>query len=144
MWPWMQGVVADDSSPGDECQAFVSGRYAEFASVRRRPVPVWAWVNTLAHGSEQDLATLASGPSDVPWWCHRRDRNFGRAISYLADVLLGDVLVTGTALATIQRSILEPLESRLIDEERAWELTPERLIGVVLACLRGHPSSKRW
>ena len=51
---WEQEFVA-------ECEAFLSGHSAQWLADANRPVPVWAWVNALAHGSDDDITALAVG-----------------------------------------------------------------------------------
>lgn len=49
-----------------ECEAFLAGRYAQYLDTKNLRVPDWAWLNVLAHGSQDDIATLASGNSPPP------------------------------------------------------------------------------
>jgi hypothetical protein len=49
------------------CEAFVNGRYAELLIEHERAVPVWAWVNRLAHGTDSQLReTVTIGGARVP------------------------------------------------------------------------------
>jgi hypothetical protein len=56
---WERALVA-------ECEAFFSGRSAQYLDNQNRPVPAWAWLNLLAHGSEEDIAAVAAGESEPP------------------------------------------------------------------------------
>jgi hypothetical protein len=51
-------VVAHDLV--DDCQAYLSGDYIGFLEQHNLPVPGWAWLNALAHGSHERLEQLAS------------------------------------------------------------------------------------
>src|SRR4051812_6855776 len=57
--------AAPSDSLAAECEAFLAGRYAAHAGALGARVPVWAWVNVLAHASEDGIAALAAGE---PWW----------------------------------------------------------------------------
>ena len=46
-----------------ECEAFLSGRYAQHLAELDLPVPVWAWMNTLAHGSSDQIMVLGTEPA---------------------------------------------------------------------------------
>ena len=114
-----------------DCDAFVAGRYAEYLLARKRPVPVWAWVNLFAHGSESDLReAMLLGAARVPigaqqWWSAR---------AYLAGELL-DQVAARRPLRTLQRVVLAPLELELAAgrEVQAWR--PAQLVHAVLAGL---------
>ena len=92
-----------------ECEAFLAGRLAERIEERAERVPVWAWTNLLAHGSEQDLCSerrRARQQCSVisHQWCEGR--------SFLVAELL-DLADEFGPLAEIQRTVLVPLELEL-------------------------------
>ncbi|HEY7812292.1 MAG TPA: hypothetical protein VIC62_03595, partial [Nakamurella sp.] len=96
------------SSPVDlgvECAMFLAGEYAGYLESEGRPVPAWAWLNRLAHGTEGDLRTLAGGP--------KRDGSPGGMISRIAGHVL-ELLESGdVSLPDLQRRTLIPLEMAL-------------------------------
>ena len=62
-----------------ECGAFLDGTLAEYWDERGVDVPIWAWTNLLAHGSEELIGQSVAGParprrvraiggSPVPTW----------------------------------------------------------------------------
>jgi hypothetical protein len=52
---WTTGSRAWERELVAECEAFFSGQYAQYLDNENRPIPVWAWLNVLAHGSEDDI-----------------------------------------------------------------------------------------
>ena len=56
-----------------ECEAFLEGKFAESAVPAGELVPVWAWINLLAHGTEDQLRREVMMPASVDDW-HRTER----------------------------------------------------------------------
>ena len=102
-----------------ECEAFLAGRLAERIEERAERVPVWAWTNLLAYGSEQDLcserrrARQQCSVSGHPW-CEGRSH-------FVAELL--DLAHEYGPLAEIQRTVLVPLELEFASctEVAEWE-----------------------
>jgi hypothetical protein len=46
-----------------ECEAFLLGGNARSLDHTGQVIPAWAWLNALAHGSAEEIATLASAAS---------------------------------------------------------------------------------
>ena len=114
-----------------DCEAFLAGHLAESQEAGDRGVPVWAWTNLLAHGTEEELRierALTHGWSRA-WADEWRD-----ARSYLAAELI-DLTDDAGSLAEVQRSVLVPLELELASrgEVDGWE--PHRWVGAVEAAL---------
>lgn len=107
-----------------DCEAFLLGHYAEQLATQGLAVPVWAWTNLLAHGSEPDLRAEAASPGlpdDANGWHAARAR--------LASLLL-DAAGPECSLAELQASVLAPLELRLANhptverwDRRTWTET---------------------
>jgi hypothetical protein len=110
-----------------ECQAFLNGEFAEFGVPAGEPVPVWAWINLLAHGTEEQLRREAIMPAGSDNW--------HRARSLLADRVLADAVADGSSLAEIQRDVLVPLELETISSRTAYRWDPPRLVIGVLGAL---------
>ena len=113
----------------DDCEHVLSGTYVEHLRSGQRRVPRWAWVNLLAHGSEDDLRTarssLRAGALASEW---------ERARSFLAgEVLL--VVDAGTTLTRLQATALIPLELELAADPRTAIWPPTRLVRAVTAAL---------
>lgn len=129
MWrPERKALAAELVS---DCEAFLLGRYAEHVSDRGVPVPVWAWTNLLAHGSESDLraagASLGAPRSDA--WHAARAR--------LADEVLA---ATGPdrPLAELQAAALAPLELSLAGRDAVERWDRRTWLATVRAALRSY------
>lgn len=120
----------------EECQAFLEGRYAELAATSDEPVPVWAWMNLLAHGTEAELRDAAAGLADGDSWRQAR--------AFLAGEVL-EVLSTGRiTLAQLQYDVLVPLELDVLDCRCSNRWTPAQLVRGLLGILpAGGTSSRR-
>jgi hypothetical protein len=121
-----------------EAEAVLAGRYAEHLESGQRPVPAWAWVNLLAHGTEEGLrearARLGEPGASQRW----RD-----ARGYLAGEILGVVEVGGIPLDELQREVLVPFELRLAGRDRSRPLTPSDVVNAVTAILEAHRRLRR-
>ena len=100
-----QRFNAEDPWIVEECAAFLTGRYRELLEQTGQPVPVWAWLNALAHGEEELVARLAAGPagSDTP------DAYVARFARHTCHKLRSE----GRTLKEIQATVLIPLELAL-------------------------------
>jgi hypothetical protein len=111
----------------DECQAFLDGRFAQLAGVDGGYVPVWAWLNLLAHGTEAELRAAADRLAEEVGWA--------QAAAFLAGELI-DVVDAGRAtLAELQHDILVPLELDVLNAKTTGLWTPGRLVRGVLRIL---------
>jgi hypothetical protein len=94
----------DNTDFADECEAFLAGRWAETREDTTRPLPMWAWLNPIAHGDLEQVRALAavvdppSGPE--------------RLQAAVAQAVLG--ALPATELPRVQREVLVPLELRLL------------------------------
>ena len=92
-----------------EGEAFLVGRLVELIESRAGNVPVWAWTNLLAHGTEKDLRAAAA----TVWAGGVADRaRWHQARSYLAAEVLHCAQLH-RSLAELQRAVLVPLALRL-------------------------------
>ena len=124
-----------------ECEAFLSGQYAQCLRDSDRGVPAWAWLNVLAHGSDGQLGGLASAnpghepaPTPATAW--------PSAMALLAREILNRVAQGGETLAELQRLALVPLELDFASR-RSWTPTPAMFVGAVRSALHQHRSSPR-
>jgi hypothetical protein len=110
-----------------DCEAVVTGRFADLLFDRGDRVPVWAWSNLLAHGTESELRREVKRRRSVDPW--RRVRGT------LAARLLEGVDAGRIALAEFQRETLVPLELELMSRttETGWTVSKlEALVSAVL------------
>ena len=121
-----------------ECRSFLDGDYAEHLVGAGRAVPAWAWLNSLAHGSLEDLRSLASGgPVRAPGF--DATAVWRQALAYLAQEVLF-LVDGGQDLAGLQRTTLVPLELALAREPARTD--PGQLVWMVLDAL-AHPRTSR-
>lgn len=119
-----------------ECERFLEGRFAEHLATSGGPVPAWAWLNLLAHGSEERLRIMSCiriDPTTGPSW--------GRALARLADEVLAEA-DRERSLLTVQLSVLVPLELYLVARPEMAALGPDELVARVRAALHHHPSAE--
>ena len=115
------------------CEAFMTGRYADYLEEREQLVPAWVWMNLLAHGTHDQLVSARKdlgsprgrGPLHAAWW---------QARAYLAGEVADAVDAGLGPLPQLQRRVLLPLESRLA-ADHAPGRNPKWLVTAVLAAL---------
>ncbi len=117
----------------EECEAFLSGHYAQHLEHDGRLVPDWAWLNVLAHGSEQDVRDLAA----QRWGA--ADGGLRLAWAFVAQDLLTEAQSRGDEVIELQQSTLVPLEIELAGarSETHWV----QVVGTVLTALAEHSHS---
>ena len=105
-----------------ECEAFVLGHSHELLLGSHQRIPIWAYVNPLAHAERAEVARLAS---------LSRNRNGQFAfLSYLAFELLLWAGEGEETLKRLQHDVLVPLELALLDNRRSSDLRElSRVIG---------------
>src|SRR4051794_19485182 len=94
----------------EECETFLAGRYADHLQAVGRPVPPWAWLNALAHGSDSDLRALAA---EEPRWrtpAPRAAREWQQSLAFLATHLVDLMEARQQTLQFIQQQVLIPIE----------------------------------
>lgn len=115
-------------------ESFLAGTYEDYLLASNQTVPVWARLNCLAHGDLAAISRMAkhADPSDLltlaldagAWTAAR---------STLALDLVRLVRGSAVLLAHIQRRILIPIESVLMDDN---DVTAPELVVVTRAALR--------
>lgn len=116
-----------------ECSAFLSGGYADYLVTFGRPVPVWAWVNLLAHGTAEMLRSNAE-TVDIARMTHPSG-DWNEACCYLAGEVLHAVDSGLVSLHRLQMETLIPLETLLASGQVTVD-RPPRLVSTVLNTLR--------
>lgn len=141
--------VAPDPKPvapeadllADDCEAFLAGRYVERLAASWRAIPEWAWLNSVAHGTVDELREVAAGSRWVGSASLGGTRVWCEATAYLAGELLAHTGDDPHALSRIQASALVPLELELASQGHDRRATAAQLVAIALASLAGHPST---
>jgi hypothetical protein len=136
-------IDGPDISLATECEAFLTGRYADHLQALRKVVPDWAWLNALAHGTDADLRALAAEEARWPSPRSRTAREWQHAIAFLAAHLAGLVATGEHTLAELQIATLAPIELDLAALDGWVPATPAQVVSTVLAALHHHPSGRR-
>jgi hypothetical protein len=116
-----------------ELEALLCGTYVEYLERRGRHVPPWAWINLLAHGSEDALRWAARARYrpflDVNVWRHAR--------GYLAGEVLDAAHRTGS-LGAFQAAVLVPLELSHLAAPPSRRTRPGQWAAGVLTAIDDH------
>lgn len=131
MWRDLPGGVI-----GLECEAYLNGTLAEFWEGRGTPVPVWAWTNLLAHGSEGQIHESLYRTSKQ----RRTGRSWRIARSYLAYQVL-DLANDACTIEEFQSTVLFPLELELATRPEVERWTPRRWVDTVEDLIRSQSST---
>ncbi|HTW99834.1 MAG TPA: hypothetical protein VMD59_13715 [Acidimicrobiales bacterium] len=113
-----------------ETEAFLAGTYAGEIG-QRPPLPAWAAVNALAHGSLGTLRGIAGSKADlaaVP--------DGGTAARLLAREVLNIVEDDEALLRVLQSAVLRPLELELIARSELGRLSAYEVVTTVRNALR--------
>jgi hypothetical protein len=121
-------VPAEETEPVDdhfarECEAFLDGRYLEWAREEGIPVPAWAWFNRVAHGDRSAIAEHACA-SDISM---RPQSLPETAVSVEFALLRKPDAVFGA----VQRELLVPLELELMQHLLSPRAIHDRLAAVM-------------
>jgi len=123
-----------------ESDLYLSGSYAEYLDTRNRPVPTWAWLSALVHGSSEQLRSLAMR-DDLGGRLLTRRMLWWQAIGFLA----GEILANhddNVSLDELRRSVLVPLELTWLTTDHGY-LHPRELVRTVIGALDQHQKSRR-
>lgn len=110
-----------------ECEAFLTGRYLSIRTKSRKAPRGWAYLNTLAHGTMDDVMQVASvdAGSAAQWgWVECR--------AVIGSALLALCRDDVAVLRELQLNALVPLEIRL---SRVRDLSPLALVELAIAAL---------
>ncbi len=136
MWRWRRDTT--ESTMAAECSAFLSGTFAEQLETQGLPVPVWAWTNLLAHGTEALILESIGQP-----FRHRLlARNWWMARAALADIVL-DLTHWSSSLPELQESVLVPLELDLASRPETSLWSPRQWEDAVTLALRHQNQTDR-
>jgi hypothetical protein len=112
----------------------LAGEYLEHLRLYHRLVPVWAWTNVLAHGSEAQLerasrSWAADNADGVDRW------TFWMAARSMAAAEVLDVARRKRSLTELQAEVLVPLELRLFDSAVTERWGPRRWLDEVITSI---------
>jgi hypothetical protein len=111
----------------EECESFLAGVFVERCEARGEPVPVWAWMNVLAHGTDAELRAAAENRSGS-------DEGH-QALAFVAGELV-DLIDDGVLdLETFQRGVLVPLELDVIACPATSGWSASQLVSALLRAL---------
>ncbi len=130
---WRRGKARASGRVSEELAAYLGGHYVEYLRDQDRPVPTWAWLNLLAHGTEAEIAAeraLVGAHVEATRW---RD-----ARSYLAGEVLAILDADPVGLANVQESVLVPVELRFIEGGTTPGPSLADLVATVLAGLEAY------
>jgi hypothetical protein len=116
-----------------ECEAFLDGTLAEYWDDKGMDVPVWAWMNMLAHGSARRIGECVLRPSRP----RPASRSWRVARSYLAYEVL-DLTDLEFTLAELQSTVLVPLELEMAARADVAGWTPRQWVDLVEDALRNN------
>ena len=119
-----------------ECEAYLNGTLAEYWDEMGVVVPVWAWTNLLAHGSEGLIGESVLRPHRS----RRAARSWRTARSFLASEVL-DLTDAQFTLTDLQASVLIPLELEMAARSEVSRWTPRRWVETVDRAIRDPHSS---
>jgi hypothetical protein len=116
-----------------ECEAFLGGTLAEYWDDKGMAIPVWTYMNLLAHGDARRIGECVLRP-DRP---RGASRSWRVARSYLAYEVL-DLTDLEFTLADLQASVLIPLELEMAARADIADWTPRQWVDLVEDALRNN------
>ncbi|HEX4434362.1 MAG TPA: hypothetical protein VH012_06005 [Acidimicrobiales bacterium] len=116
-----------------ESEAFLNGTLAEYWDDRAMEIPIWTWMNLLAHGSTRQIGECVLRP----YRPRRASRSWRVARSYLAYEVL-DLTDLEFTLADLQASVLIPLELEMAARDDVADWTPRQWVDLVEDALRAN------
>ena len=119
-----------------ECERFLDGTLAEYWDEKGMNVPVWAWMNLLAHGSARQIGDCIARP----YRPRRSSRSWRIARSYLAYEVL-DVTDLEYTLPELQSAVLIPLELEMSARPEACHWSPRQWVDMVEDAIRSQYSA---
>jgi hypothetical protein len=123
-----------------ECEAYLSGHYADYLETRNERVPNWAWINVLAQANPELLRSLVADNA-VYAGIRMRTSVWWQAVVFLAGEILSQ-RDDDQDLDQLRRSVLVPLQLEWLAMERPPE-RPGELVRSVLSALDQYANGGR-
>ena len=136
--PCRDSTTPPDPATAQDYECFLAGHHVEFLQRHRMLILHWAWINALAHRTNEQIAQLASQPLTARTSV-QPPGTWNDAIAYLAGVILAAAQTRDQTLAQLQKTTLVPLELKLAQSSQANPRTPDELVATVVAAL--YPSN---
>lgn len=95
---------------GEECEAFLNGRWVEHLLRLGKPVPRWAWINKVAHADGVELHDLSD---DLTAAVHSGDE-FRWAAAFLAAEMIDLAAGRAALIEDMQQQVLVEVELELL------------------------------
>lgn len=130
-----QAVTGTGHYPvADDCAAYLAGHYVAHVEQGGLPVPIptWAWLNVVAHGSRADVESAVCDPDQL---LHRVFFGWRECRSVIAAELLDATHGDDRLLQRMQVDVLEPVEARLF---RSGDHSPVATAQHVLEAMRSY------
>ena len=137
-WPRRNSTTLPDPATVADYESFLAGTYAQFLQRHHMPIPHWAWINPLAHRTNEQIVELASQPL-IARTGVQPPGTWDDATIYLAGVILAAAQTRDQTLAQLQKTTLVPLELTLAQSIQANPRTPAALVATVVEAL--YPSN---
>lgn len=118
-----------DPALGDECDAFLEGRYVDWLRTAGLPIPIWTRLNRAAHADRQTVgahAAAAGAASPPKTWPE-------------VELLVNAAVHAGIPekdFEVVQRSVLVPLELDLMHRSMSPRALLERVCEAIYSCTR--------
>jgi hypothetical protein len=132
---WWRERSTSASGLVEECEAFIDGQAAELAGAWGMPVPVWGWMNLLAHGTEDELRDEATSHPGCDRWRQAR--------AFVAGELVDLIDAGRVSLAEFQRDVLMPLELDVMSCRASDQWSPGQWAAGLLGALPERSSRAR-
>jgi hypothetical protein len=124
---WWRKRNTDVRTLVEECEAFIAGHSSDVVASSGRPVPVWARMNQLAHGTEDELRNQARAGHDPDPWT--------QAMGFVAGELIELIDSGQVSLMEFQHEVLIPLELEVMSCRTADQWSPGQLAAGLLGAL---------
>jgi hypothetical protein len=120
-----------------ELEALLRGTYVEYLERRGHDVPPWAWINLLAHGTDEALRRASRTRRRRFWninvWRHAR--------GYLAGEVI-DAAQRAGSLDDIQTTVLIPLELEHLGTPPSRRTSPGQWAASILTAIERNKTTR--
>jgi hypothetical protein len=134
---WAHGILrhSPEEAVAEEALAYLHGTYARYLQQHHKPLPPWAWLNAVAHGSPFHIRQLSAGMGhDLARGL--KVRQWRQAVHFVAQEMVQLAEAGHHSIPEQQAMALVPLEERLLlgSERRDYD-SPAGLAACALVAL---------